>query len=421
MDKLLSPVFDDSTVDLTRWFFTAYVSGRGAAPAIRIGGQPYGILPTTAFSRIRWLDERSRGVAGIPAAERVFLARLLALLRQIDADWLVMSSAASYVGKPGDAHQTLLDIIGLHPSSVEFHSRYAESLTELFNIVNLWGFGPDFWQALLALGLEAAGNQLLTRLGYAAAHRPDILQHVFMTDAGQISNVVDDRPLSETDPVRPYTDDGRNYIRWLIDAAKTSLNGVYQEEGFSGNKTPETLLYLFLRHALMLGYYDASYNLHRTAGFLSASELLALKPEPSFVHVAEGAVASESRFALLYKTEPRITSNLSLLVADYITAKIAVLPESVHLSEQIDALGILGGARRRAWSVRSPSISIAAATDSTPGFWGWSTSSCRPCVSPGRMISRRRATASISAPMPGPRTCGRRRPRSRRPKYRATS
>ncbi len=80
----------------------------------------------------------------------------------------------------------------------------------------------------------------------------------------KLQTIIDDVPLSETSPIRAYTDDGRNYIQWLSDAAKTSLDAVYQEQGFSGNQTPEALLYLFLRHALMLGYYDSSYNLHQS-------------------------------------------------------------------------------------------------------------------------------------------------------------
>ena len=64
----------------------------------------------------------------------------------------------------------------------------------------------------------------------------------------------------------------------------------------------------------MLGYYDTSYGLHKAAGFLSAGELAAMKPEPPFVHVAQEATTSESRFAALYKTEPRITSSATLMV-----------------------------------------------------------------------------------------------------------
>jgi hypothetical protein len=346
MDKLLAPIFSDAAIDNARWFFTSYVSGRGQVPTIRIGGQPYGILPTTAFSRIRWIDP-APAVLTPDSTREAFLAQLYTILRKVDADWEAsaanLSNVASQPSNARDAHQMLLDIIGLHPASVEFYSRYAESLTELYNIINLGGFGPDFWQALLALSLESGAVDLLQRLGYPGP-QPDILQHVFMKDAAQITTIIDDRPLSETNPIRAYTDDHRNYIEWLIGAAKTSLDAVYQEQGFTGNKTPEALLYLFLRHAIMLGYYDSSYRLHRSAGFLSATELQAMKPEPAFVHVADGDATSESRFAALYKTESRITSSPTVLVSDFITSRIGVLAETQDLADQLKCLEQLAAA-----------------------------------------------------------------------------
>jgi hypothetical protein len=104
------------------------------------------------------------------------------------------------------------------------------------------------------------------------------------------------------------------------------------------------LLYLYLRHALMLGYYDTSYGLHKSAGFLSAAALAAMKPESAFVHVADAAAGSESRFSALYKTEPRITADPTLMVSDYITRNLGVLLQSRGLKDQIDALGILADA-----------------------------------------------------------------------------
>lgn len=346
MDKMLTPIFGDQTVDNTRWFFTNYVSGRGLIPAIRIGGQPYGILPTTAFSRIQWLNQRP-GLA-LFSSPGAFLAQLYAVLRKVDVDWTALSQNVSTIGKSDfgttpDAHQILLDIVGLHPASAEFYSRYAESLTELYNIINLWGRGPELWKAWLARDLNANAVQLLAKFGYSGP-KPDILNHVFMSDAAPIPTVIDDRLLSETDPIRAYTTDNRNYIQWLIDAAKTSLDAIYQEQGFKDNKTPEALLYLYLRHALMLGYYDSSYFLHRAAGFLSATELQAMKPEPNFVHVAESSAASESRFAALYKTESRITASPSLLVSDYITRNLGLISETFYLNDQLKCLQTLAGA-----------------------------------------------------------------------------
>src|SRR5262249_46349115 len=97
----------------------------------------------------------------------------------------------------------------------------------------------------------------------------------------------------------------------------------------------------------MLGYYDSSYALHRSAGFLDEVELAAMKPEPNFVHVAEPAaaeVASESRFAALYKTESRITSSPTLLVTDYITANLGLLLETAGLEDQLAALELVADA-----------------------------------------------------------------------------
>jgi hypothetical protein len=345
LDKMLTPLVDDDTVASARWFFSTYVSGRGSVPALRIGRQPYGILPTTAFSRIGWLAPRGdrREVALLGAgAEQRFLAELLKLLREIDGDWTAMSAGAAYVGKSGDAHQMLLDIIGLQPASVDYYWRYSESIAELYNIINLWGLGPQFWQALVALGLHGAAEGLLARLG-GGGIQPDILNHAFLTDAGLIGQVVDDRLLSETAPVRPYTGDGRNYIQWLIDAATTSLDAVAAEQGFIDDISPQALLYLFLRHAVMLGYYDSSYELHKSRGILSAVELAEMKPEPAFIHVDPAAPVSESRYAALYKTEARITGSPTQLVSDFITRNLTV-PETAGLADQLAALAALASA-----------------------------------------------------------------------------
>ncbi|MDB6107630.1 MAG: hypothetical protein JWO52_7629, partial [Gammaproteobacteria bacterium] len=335
-------IFSDAVIEETRSFFTSYVSGRGPLPAIRIGGQPYGILPVTAFSRIQWFrgDARLRG-----SVSASYLAALYTLLRQLDADWATMAQNAASVAKAGgDPHQTLLDIVGLTPSSIEYYSRNAESLGQLFNMFNRFALGPAWITALTNLNLQAAAVTLVQRLGYTGTALPDLLNHYFLSDNPQITTIIDDRALSETNPIRAYTPDNRNYIRWLIDAASQSLDTLREESGFTNNQSPQALLYLFLRHALMLGYYDSSYNFHRSAGFLTPRELLAMRTEPTFVHIAEAAVTTESRFGALYKTESRITGSASLLVSDYISQQLFAAPEAANFAAQIDALGVLADA-----------------------------------------------------------------------------
>ena len=350
MNTLFTPnpgkasIFSDAAIAQTRAFYTQYVSGRGAVPAIRIGRQPYGILPVTAFSRIEWYQAPVlvRGAA----ISNEFLGKLYAILSQIDTDWQAMSKQVSWVGGPGDPHQTLLNLLALHPSSVEYFSRTAESAAQLYNMLNFWALAPSWWQALLNLALQAEAITLLQRLGYSGSDLPDLLNHFFLTNNPEITTIIDDVPLSETAQIRPYTPDGRNYIQWLIDAAATSLETLRTEPGFTDGKSPQALLYLYLRHALQLGYYESSYNYHRDMSILDAGGLLAMRTEPAFIHIAEApAGSSESRYASLYKTETRITGSPTLQVADFIRSNVGLAAQTAGLADQLDALKILEPAR----------------------------------------------------------------------------
>jgi hypothetical protein len=187
---------------------------------------------------------------------------------------------------------------------------------------------------------QAVAVALLQQLGYTGSALPDILNHYFLTDNPQITTIIDDRPRSETDPIRVYTPDNRNYIQWLIDAANQSLDTLREESGFINSQSPQALLYLLLRHALLLGYYNTGYNFHRSAGFLSSSELLGMRTESTFVHIAD-APGTESRFGVLYKTESRITGSPSLLVSEYISQQLFVAPEAANFAAQIKALQVL--------------------------------------------------------------------------------
>jgi hypothetical protein len=344
MDTLFTPnpgttsILSDAVVEETRSFFTSCVSGRGPLPAIRIGGQPYGVLPVTAFSRIQWFREDPRSRSPFSPA---YLSGLYNLLRQLDADWATMSQNAAWVGKAGDPHQTLLDVVGLNASSVEYYSRNAESRDQLFNMFNRYALGPAWFTALTKLNLQSLAIALLQRFGYTGTALPDLLNHYFLTDNPQITTIIDDRALSETNPVRAYTPDNRNYIQWLNDAASQSLDVLRDESGFTNNQSPQALLYLLLRHALMLGYYNTSYNFHRSAGLLSAPESLAMRTEPTFVHVAEAPGTTESRFGALYKTESRITGSPALLVSDYISQQLFIAPEAASFAAQLNALQVL--------------------------------------------------------------------------------
>ena len=82
----------------------------------------------------------------------------------------------------------------------------------LFNRLNLQGFG-DQSTAIFEVAQRQNALDLLVNLGFGGAGAPRILDHVFSA-APQLlkGGVVDDRPLSELEGIRPYTTAGANYI-----------------------------------------------------------------------------------------------------------------------------------------------------------------------------------------------------------------
>ena len=320
---------------------------------------------------------------------------LLRVLREIDGEWTAMAEGAAYVGKPGDAQQTLLDIIGLQSGSVEYHWRDSESLTELYNIINLWGLGPQFWEALTELALQAAGEGLLQRLGWEGA-MPEILDHAFLTEAGAIENLIDDRPLSETEAIRAYTETGAKLhpvadrrppaARWTRSAKSRASP--------AANRPRCCSTYTSARRCCSATTTRAT---SCTAPPLHVGKRAAGDEARADLHPRRRRAppTSESRYAALYKTEPRITQSPTLLVSDYITENLASLVEAAGLVEAARSAGSAGRRADRAARARcSPSTSTPAATASTRG--------CSALVS--AQLEQMRAAPAADGEQPAPQT-----------------
>jgi hypothetical protein len=343
METMMAPIFPRDAIEQTRAFFNRYVVGAGALPALRIGAQPYGILPATAFSRMNWFRPRSTellttvGVRNDPLL--AFLRRLHALLLRLQADWQKALDDVSFVGKSGDPHHLLLDIVGLHPGSVEWSQRYAQSLRTIFNQLNLQGRGGAIRRIVLA-AQRAAARQLLLDAGADQSANPIILDKVFAGRHHLLKGgVVDDKPLSETRPIRPYTSVGeQNYIQWLIDAAHLSLDALYRQDGFKDDKPPAALLYLLLRHALQLGYHDVSVRLHESAGLWTAEMAQRARVDDPFLHIRVNEQASESRYQALYTPALAITGHATQPVHQFIATRLPTLSLAFYLREQLAAL-----------------------------------------------------------------------------------
>ncbi|MFF0292680.1 hypothetical protein ACFYST_01105 [Kitasatospora sp. NPDC004614] len=343
LQTVLHPIFGRAVVEQTRQYYLDHVSGRGPVPAVQIGRQPYGILPTTAFSRLAWPDTN-------PVAPH--RRGLYTVLQAAAADWQAATGKVAHLGQAlsaqgADAHQHLLDILAAHPTSAEYYQRYALSVEDIFNRENLGALGSTVLPALERLGQPGPIRDLLTRFGYpdtGNAQDPDLVRRLFTdTQHPLLAPPVDDRPLSETDPIRPYTADGANYLQWLAAHARTDLETVRTEAGFPDDDLPSALLYLLARHALLLGWADAATELAIAAGIASPAEQAAA--DPAFIHVKIPApgqtLPSESRYRRLYSAAPEITGDPTRLVVDHIPRVLGTAPGTARLAEQATALDLL--------------------------------------------------------------------------------
>ena len=332
MEEMMHPLFSDSDINDTKQFFASYVSGRGAIPAIRIGKQPYGILPVSVYSRLNF----SQNNTAVSVARSPFIARLYTLLMKLDAEWNSFISTVPHVGQTGgDPHQTLLDVIGLHAHSAEYHQRYAQTITQLYNQIALTA-GPLFG-ALIADAIAQRGQTILTSLGIntAGLDLPILKKFFFGTPNTLHGPLVDDVPDSEITPVRDYSVSGLNYIEWL----SVSDANTVRIENFGGNNAPTALLYIMLRHSLMQAQSDAATRV------LLANKKIADKSvyfDPDLISVEENS-GGRSKFEHLYSAYPDITGNNTMVLAEHIYRPevLALRKETIRLNETIEALKVL--------------------------------------------------------------------------------
>jgi hypothetical protein len=314
MEELTGDLFTDDDREFVREYFIDRVSGRGPIPAVRIGKQPYGVLPITTFKSLQFSGsiKPTNNLLSIPQQRK----RLYDFLIKLNTWWETMGKDVAHVGKSGDPHQVLLDVLGLHHGSVEYHQRYSETMMHLYNTLKLQG--SDFVAALLVGLIAAATQQMGSDLGIPADKLAMKILEIYhrTTQDRLVGDIVDSQELSETEEVEEYAA-GLNYLDWL---ANSSLDIIRKMEFGNGVAAPTSLLFLFLRHAMLMGHYDAGVKVLTKANAVDAK---VARTPADFIHVETGkslenSVSGKSKWELLYQKAPASTGRPDLTVADYL-------------------------------------------------------------------------------------------------------
>jgi len=305
LDHMLNEVVDEDALGAVRRHFSDLVTGRGPLAAVRVGPQPYGILPTSAFAR--W---QPTSVGRRPRIAP-FEATLYRVLARFDAAWSQQLPTLHTIGAPGDGAAHLLDLLGLHPSSEEFYQRVGYSYDTLRNMESLVWAGHEVADILKMIFESIAGRALLSQLGYAR-QRPDGSEKPFpllfqliwrhyhtQLDAKQL---IDGQPFSESNGIKPYdAQTGDNYIDWLL--AHASDATALEAQNFGTVPRPTFLLYMMLHFAIAM---EAGRGLHR---YLAAYEIQANELIRSRKFLNVGAQATPSVWEVYRAPANRVLGN----------------------------------------------------------------------------------------------------------------
>ena len=224
--------------DFVRDHFTNFVRAFGPLPSIRVGKQPYGILPVSSFEN--W---KPQATAEPQRGRELTLQKFLLQLREV---WRGKVAQVARVGRTADnPERDFAEMMSMDGLSANYAIRHFMGREYLDTLGSLFGRGldQDFWDAkqeeLTARGVSPLGVNWKSRLAKGA------YSGWTTTLTGPL---VQTESLSETSPLHP------NYINLLLH--EPDFNKIRQEN-FSQFQ-PKGLLYSLLRQALMLEYWTTA-------------------------------------------------------------------------------------------------------------------------------------------------------------------
>jgi len=231
-----------SPADFTwaRSHFIDYVRASGPLPAIRIGKQPYGVLPVTSLSL--WKPKTGQEAQ----YERdTALKDFLLKLREL---WRRNLSQVPRVGRSGSPDNDLAEVLSMDGISSSYAIRHLMGSTYLQNVWQLvFPVITSNWFTKQRELTMAVINEIGLPFG-----NPRLSRYTFSGYFMRLNGpTIQDGTSSETAALQP------NYIDLLLNAP--SVDAIRQE-AFPDPK-PRALLYSLLRHAMLLEYWNAAANL----------------------------------------------------------------------------------------------------------------------------------------------------------------
>jgi hypothetical protein len=225
-------IFSDDTIKKARAFFINHVIARGPAPAFRIGAVPYGVLPALSLSR--WAPRTGED------------PNFVNTLRRLLPHWQAAARTLPAVTRNSSNPKfDLVNVLRQKASSDTVNVRHSlgvEAVTNIFQLVFVE-------LANLFAAQKRQTDPVLQSLGHADWARARVLGLTFLEAINRFAGA-----LVTATPVEGKLGPGANYIARLADPGLTLAEIQSQDASLQGitMEQPRPLLYLLLRHALLL-------------------------------------------------------------------------------------------------------------------------------------------------------------------------
>ncbi|WP_027155705.1 hypothetical protein [Mesorhizobium sp. WSM2561] len=338
---MVGEVAGDATLDDLRELFIHNVTGRGPLASIRVGNQPYGIVLAGPAPRFRsepmrenWLDLAIEGI--------------IAKARQV---WTAQVSQLARLGATSNGSADLLAVMGLQPTAADYFQRIATTYDHLSNLAGFQTGGDRMGDVFESVFAGIAADSTLVDFGYQIQRAngtfkpyPLLFQLIYQRHQTLIpqTSLIDGQPFSESDIIKPYdVAQTKNYIDWLTANARSA--DALRAQDFGGAPKPTALLYMLLRHALLI-QVGTSVNRWLKLFDIEAPELVMSRKFVGMTPAVDVA-AWEFLSAPASAVSGTVSSDLSLLamvhLPEYRTGIHA--PIGAPLEEMLAAYGVLRG------------------------------------------------------------------------------
>jgi hypothetical protein len=297
-----APLISRDTRARLRAFATAHVAARGLVPALRVGAQPYGVLPAIAYTR--YVPDAGETLpATAPTDERDAQQRfdvlLSAVLNAAAADWATIRDRyVAYATDPGvsDPRAHFLELLGLEAVSsvsgyrfgVNVAGRHAAAATDPALQFGLppsnggpaagAGFGPyallQRFQPVLAQAFGVDPNAPLLAGGQVAEAYADVFLRVEDSRAYELRWLTRNHGLHGS----PAGGDPGGDIAALLAAAPSALAGQSRAD-----EHERSLLALLARQALLVAQRDAALEVLIAEGLATEEQLIEAGASAHFV------------------------------------------------------------------------------------------------------------------------------------------